>query len=142
VFRALLHIDAIEDLMFYHFPRDELLANGKVNFHGRVARKMETLTKSSCTPLQDIVTKGLSHAAIREMMRTVTENIRSPEPEVSLAESPVGWKAEAKTETILVKGAVVENGKGENPQEGGTELLESPPPFCQTQLTTRRKEGP
>jgi hypothetical protein len=30
VFRVLIHIDAKEDLMFYHHPREELIANGKV----------------------------------------------------------------------------------------------------------------
>jgi hypothetical protein len=30
VFKILIHIDAIEDLMFYHYPREELLADGKI----------------------------------------------------------------------------------------------------------------
>jgi hypothetical protein len=30
VFRVLIHIDVVEDLLFYHYPRDELLADGKV----------------------------------------------------------------------------------------------------------------
>lgn len=30
VFKVLIHIDAVEDLMFYHYPRDELLADGRV----------------------------------------------------------------------------------------------------------------
>jgi hypothetical protein len=30
VFKVLIHIDAVEDLMFYHHPREELLADGKV----------------------------------------------------------------------------------------------------------------
>jgi hypothetical protein len=29
VFRVLVHIDAVEDLMFYHFPREDLIADGK-----------------------------------------------------------------------------------------------------------------
>jgi hypothetical protein len=29
VFKVMIHIDVMEDLMFYHFPRDELLAHGK-----------------------------------------------------------------------------------------------------------------
>jgi hypothetical protein len=29
VFRVLVHIDAIEDLMFYHFPHEDLIADGK-----------------------------------------------------------------------------------------------------------------
>jgi hypothetical protein len=30
VFRVLIHIDVMEDLMFYHHPHEELLANRKV----------------------------------------------------------------------------------------------------------------
>jgi hypothetical protein len=30
VFKILIHIDVVEDLMFYHYPREELLADGKV----------------------------------------------------------------------------------------------------------------
>jgi hypothetical protein len=30
VFRVLIHIDAVEDLMFYHYPREELIEDGKV----------------------------------------------------------------------------------------------------------------
>jgi hypothetical protein len=30
VFKIIIHIDAVEDLLFYHYPRDELLADGKV----------------------------------------------------------------------------------------------------------------
>jgi hypothetical protein len=30
VFRVLIHIDAVEDLLFYHYPREELIADGKV----------------------------------------------------------------------------------------------------------------
>jgi hypothetical protein len=30
VFKILIHLDVVEDLMFYHYPRDELLADGKV----------------------------------------------------------------------------------------------------------------
>jgi hypothetical protein len=30
VFRVLIHIDAVEDLLFYHYLREELLADGKV----------------------------------------------------------------------------------------------------------------
>jgi hypothetical protein len=30
VFKLLIHIDVVEDLLFYHHPRDELLADGKV----------------------------------------------------------------------------------------------------------------
>ncbi|GJN32815.1 hypothetical protein PR202_gb21346 [Eleusine coracana subsp. coracana] len=30
VFKIFIHIDVVEDLMFYHFPREELLADGKV----------------------------------------------------------------------------------------------------------------
>jgi hypothetical protein len=29
VFKVLIHIDAIEDLLFYHHPRDELIQEGK-----------------------------------------------------------------------------------------------------------------
>jgi hypothetical protein len=30
VFRVFVHIDVVEDLLFYHFPREELIADGKV----------------------------------------------------------------------------------------------------------------
>jgi hypothetical protein len=30
VFKILIHLDAVEDLLFYHFPRDELTADGKI----------------------------------------------------------------------------------------------------------------
>jgi hypothetical protein len=30
VFRVIVHIDVVEDLSFYHFPRDDLIADGKV----------------------------------------------------------------------------------------------------------------
>jgi hypothetical protein len=30
VFKVLIHIDVVEDLLFYHYPREELLADGKV----------------------------------------------------------------------------------------------------------------
>lgn len=30
VFKVLIHIDVVEDLMFYHYPRDELLADGRM----------------------------------------------------------------------------------------------------------------
>jgi hypothetical protein len=30
VFKIMIHIDAIEDLMFYHYPREELMADGKI----------------------------------------------------------------------------------------------------------------
>jgi hypothetical protein len=31
---VLIHIDAIEDLLFYHYPREELLADGKIPRRG------------------------------------------------------------------------------------------------------------
>jgi hypothetical protein len=30
VFKILIHIDVVEDLLFYHYPRDELIVDGKV----------------------------------------------------------------------------------------------------------------
>jgi hypothetical protein len=30
VFKILVHIDAVEDLIFYHYPCEELIAEGKV----------------------------------------------------------------------------------------------------------------
>jgi hypothetical protein len=30
VFRILIHIDVVEDLMFYHYPRAELIEDGRV----------------------------------------------------------------------------------------------------------------
>jgi hypothetical protein len=30
VFTVLVHIDAVEDLLFYHHPREDLIADGKV----------------------------------------------------------------------------------------------------------------
>jgi hypothetical protein len=30
VCKALIHIDAIKDLLFYHYPREDLVADGKV----------------------------------------------------------------------------------------------------------------
>jgi hypothetical protein len=30
MFKVIIHIDVVEDLMFYHYPREELIANGKV----------------------------------------------------------------------------------------------------------------
>jgi hypothetical protein len=30
VFRVLIHIDAVEDLLFYHYPREELITDGKI----------------------------------------------------------------------------------------------------------------
>jgi hypothetical protein len=30
VFQVLIHIDVVEDLLFYHYPREELIADGKV----------------------------------------------------------------------------------------------------------------
>jgi hypothetical protein len=30
VFRVLIHIDAVDDLMFYHYPREVLIADGKI----------------------------------------------------------------------------------------------------------------
>lgn len=41
VFRVFIHIDAIEDLMFYHYPREELIADGRVpwrDFHWQYGR--------------------------------------------------------------------------------------------------------
>jgi hypothetical protein len=32
VFKILIHLDVIEDLLFYHYPRDVLLADGKVSW--------------------------------------------------------------------------------------------------------------
>jgi hypothetical protein len=32
VFKILIHIEVVEDLMFYHYPREELLADGKVSW--------------------------------------------------------------------------------------------------------------
>jgi hypothetical protein len=29
VFRVLIHVDIVEDLLLYHYPRDELLTDGK-----------------------------------------------------------------------------------------------------------------
>jgi hypothetical protein len=28
-----MHIDAVEDLMFYHYPHEKLIADGKVPWH-------------------------------------------------------------------------------------------------------------
>jgi hypothetical protein len=33
VFKIFIHIDAIEDLSFYHFPREELVADDKIPWH-------------------------------------------------------------------------------------------------------------
>jgi hypothetical protein len=30
VFKIIIHLDVVEDLMLYHYPRDELIADGKV----------------------------------------------------------------------------------------------------------------
>jgi hypothetical protein len=32
VFRVLIHLDVVEDLLFFHYPRDELIADGKVSW--------------------------------------------------------------------------------------------------------------
>jgi hypothetical protein len=29
-FKILIHLDVVEDLMFYHYPREELVADGKI----------------------------------------------------------------------------------------------------------------
>jgi hypothetical protein len=98
------------------------------------------LMKSSCTLLQDTMTKGHSHGAIREMMRRMTGNKRSPEPEAFLAECPARWKVEARIENIQVNGVIAENGKGESPQEGGTELLRRGLPLLRD-ITHHQKKG-
>jgi hypothetical protein len=33
-FKVLIHIDVVEDLLFYHYPREELIADGKVPWRG------------------------------------------------------------------------------------------------------------
>jgi hypothetical protein len=36
VFKILIHIDVVEDLLFYHYPRDEMIADGKVPWRDMV----------------------------------------------------------------------------------------------------------
>lgn len=33
MFRVLIHIDDVEDLLVYHFPRDELITDEKIPWH-------------------------------------------------------------------------------------------------------------
>jgi hypothetical protein len=32
VFKILIHLDVVEDLLFYHYPREEFLADGKMSW--------------------------------------------------------------------------------------------------------------
>lgn len=53
VFKILIHIDVVEDLMFYQFPREELLADGKVpwrDFHWQFGRADGELEEDELLP--------------------------------------------------------------------------------------------
>lgn len=53
VFRILIHIDTVEDLLFYHYPREELLADGRVqwrDFHWQLGRADGELDEDDLHP--------------------------------------------------------------------------------------------
>jgi hypothetical protein len=62
VFRILIRIEVVEDLLFYHYPREELLADGKVpwrDFRWQWGRADGELGESDLHPLPDYVIKML-----------------------------------------------------------------------------------
>jgi hypothetical protein len=53
VFRVRIHIDVVEDLMFYHYPRKELIEDGRVpwkDFHWQYGRPDEDLGEDDLHP--------------------------------------------------------------------------------------------
>jgi hypothetical protein len=78
VFRILIHIDAIEDLMLYHFPREDLVAGGKIpwwEFNWQFGRADRDLGEEVMHPLLDFVGRlGHSSEGLIEMMMTKTKS--------------------------------------------------------------------
>jgi hypothetical protein len=66
VFRVLIHIDAVDDLMFYHYPREVLIADGKIpwrDFNWQYGRAGGDLDDEELHPQPGIVGKnGDTHA--------------------------------------------------------------------------------
>lgn len=53
VFRVLIHLDVVEDLMFHHFPREDLLSDGCVpwrEFHWQFGKADKVLDDEDLHP--------------------------------------------------------------------------------------------
>jgi hypothetical protein len=91
VFRILIHIDAIEDLMLYHFPREDLVAGGKIpwwEFNWQFGRADRDLGEEVMHPLLDFVGRlGHSSEGLIEMMMTKTKSWGVHSTEIGLAGS-------------------------------------------------------
>jgi hypothetical protein len=85
MFKVIIHIDVVEDLMFYHYPREELIANGKVPWRdftwhfGRSDGKIEEedfkVLSRACAPtlLPDgtiIMMRIVAEARVEQMKET------------------------------------------------------------------------
>jgi hypothetical protein len=102
VFKILIHLDVVEDLLFYHYPK-ELLAYGKVSwrdFEWQFGRPdgelMIMMSSNQCLAPVALI---WSSDAGREMMRTVTETSITQESAALCAGCPAGWMDATELET-------------------------------------------
>jgi hypothetical protein len=64
VFRVLIHIDVVEDLMFYHYPREVLIADGKTpwrDFNWQYGRADGDLDDEELHPNQVLWARMATH---------------------------------------------------------------------------------
>jgi hypothetical protein len=102
MFKILIHLDVVEDLLFYHYPK-ELLAYGKVSwrdFEWQFGRPdgelMIMMSSNQCLAPVALI---WSSDAGREMMRTVTETSITQESATLCTGCPAGWMDATELET-------------------------------------------
>jgi hypothetical protein len=97
VFKVLVHIDVVEDLLFYHYPREELIANGKILWRDFVcmAAQMESLRRMNSFLRPGTVMLSGSLVGVRVKMMMKTGVGESQELMGSWERSTAGWTAEA-----------------------------------------------
>jgi hypothetical protein len=111
VFKVLIHLDVVEDLLFYHHPRHELIADGKApwrKFHCILGNLMGMVSLLTLSPLQDSVALLTLHAVVGMMMMKMREVVLDVRVEVSSAGCLIGLivVAIARVDLLIATGAM------------------------------------
>lgn len=87
-FRVLIHIDAVEDLMLYHYPREELIQDDRVpwrDFHWQYGRADGDIDEEDLLPATDYCRPELQAYRCHEMMMIMIGTTRGKSLETSFA---------------------------------------------------------
>jgi hypothetical protein len=121
VFKILVHVDAVEDLMFYHYPKAELVEDGKRpwrDFKWKFGKADGDLDEDDLHPPPPLIVALVQSllVGIPRMMKTKTLIRGDLRLEVSLIEWLVVWTTEGEVEKEEDKPIEVAGSKGNPPK--------------------------